>query len=524
MNNRRFRQNDLGPMKSSVAAERATATKLLAIVRPAIEHLAACQKEATANADLLDYFLFGARRMELIGQRTLDRLDAASAYATAYEGALEEAAPFLTKAEELMRRNRDAHEALGKRFAELWRAVVKRYDAMATRLAAIRKGAEAGKPLPSPGEVGLGIVELGVRRTRPHKVVQQPLTPDAPWVEKAATHRIGLVVSAGSADRFDLPVELDLRLPDSLAKSRMRAVRADAQPPSDILAQLNRAGKAGQTRLVMMLGGALPKGKSASIHVYLGLPMDEPGPPPPGAAMTRDAPKGAKWLENDKLRLLLGPEGAHLYRWEVKALGSRDLTTPGETNWSGFADCGGIHRSSTNKLECTGHGPALIRYVCTDEHGLVKTVSLWGGASWVEVTVNSPLWYFWALDNPKNFAADGPTPGRYLFSTGASGGVGKEADGVKAQAKARGAHWGVKFIPGKLALGMITPEVKALHVIAPGAGAGGVGIEGRATASHFVIYGGQLKGEPGDLMNRLQRTLDFRNPPEVTLYALQGRP
>ena len=539
MNNRRFWQDDLASLRTSAIMEAAAARKLLAIVQPAIEHLAACRKDATANAHLLDYFLFGARRMGLIGQRTLDRLAACTAYQAAYEGPLEQAGPLLTKAGELMERNRGAHEALGKRFAELWRrenkpyaldwtmrryeSVVARYRKRATRLDTIHRAVAAGKPVPSPGDVGLGIVELGVRRTRPHKVVQQPMAPNAPWAEPKATHRIALVVSAGKADRFDLPVELDLRLPDGLAKSRMRVIRTDGELPADVLAQLERADKPGQARLVMMLSGALTRGKSATIHVYLGLPMDEPGPPPPGAALTRDAPKGAKWLENDKLRLLLGPEGAHLYRWEVKALGNRDLTMPGETSYFGFADAGGSHRGSANKLVCSAHGPALVRYVCTDEHGLVKTVSLWGGASWAEITLNTPLWYFWALDHPPNFAADGPTPGRFLFSTGAKGEVGRQADGVKAQVKAPGAHWGIKFVPGKLALGMVTPEAKPVHVVAPGGGAGGVGIEGGA-ASHFVIYGGALTEKPEDVMNRLQRTLDFGNPPEVTLYAIQVRP
>ena len=51
-----------------------------------------------------------------------------------------------------------------------------------------------------------------------------------------------------------------------------------------------------------------------------------------------------KWIENDRVRLLLGPEGGHVYRWEVKALDNRDLTMPGETGWAGFADTGGDHR------------------------------------------------------------------------------------------------------------------------------------------------------------------------------------
>jgi len=324
-------------------------------------------------------------------------------------------------------------------------------------------------------------------------------------------------------DRFDQPVELELPLSFAHQASAMRAWLVPANgAPRQLLAQFDSSGKKGRARLAFLLDGPLLKGSQAVVHVYMaaeGLStkrLDD-------TARTAEGPKAMKWLENDKLRLLLGPEGAHIYRWEVKALGNRDLAMPGETSWSGFADCGGQHRSARNELKWLARGPALVRYVCTDEHGLAKTISLWGGASWAEVTLNSPLRYFWAFDNPDNFAADGPTPGQYLFSTGAKGAIGKKADGVAAQVKARGAYWGVKLIPGKLALGMITPDVKALHVIAPGAGAGGVGIEGRVTASHFVIYGGQLEGEPGDLMNRLQRTLDFRDPPEVTLHRMQAR-
>jgi len=539
MRNSRFWQNDLGPLKTSAALEKATARRLLEIVRPAIAHLEACRNQATANAELLDAFLFGARRMELIGQRMLDRIEVIALYAAACEAPPADAASLLARAEAIVRRDRDAHETLGRQWAALWarenkphalgrvmgryKAIVSRYEALARRLAAIRNDAEAGKPLPSPKEVGLALVELGVRRTRPGKVIHQPLMPDAPWLDAAATHRVGLVVAAGKADRFDLPVELDIRLPPNLPSRRVRAFRIGGGKPVELLAQLNRAERAGYGRLVLILGGKLAKGETATLHVCLGLPMDEPGPPPPRAALTSGGLKGMKWLENDKVRLLLGPEGAHIYRWEIKALGNRDVTSPGETGWAGFADTGGVHRGSPNVLKCVASGPALVRYVCTDGRGLVKTISLFGGVSWVEVTLNSAVNYFWALDDPKNFAADGPTPGQYLFSTGAGGAVGKHADGVRAQVKAGGAYWGVKFIPGKWALGMATPETATRHVVAPGAGAGGVGIEGGRGASHFVIYAGTLAGSPAELMNRLARTLDFRNQPEITLHALQAR-
>jgi len=539
MHNGRFWQDDLGAMKTSMAVEVANAGRLWELVRPAIEHLKACKKEATANAELLDAFLFGARRMEFMAMRVAHRREMASYYATACEERGDDALWLLEKVEGITLRQRDTYESLGTEFAELWmrenrpyaldwtmgryKAAVARYDALAKRLAAIRKDAEGGKPLPAPSQVGLGILELGVRKTRADKVIQEPLKPDAPWLDKSATHRLGLVVSAGKSDRADLPVELDIRVPANLPSRRVRVFRTDGEKPAELLAQLDPSDKPGQARLVFLLDSALEKGRQATLHIYLGLPMDEPGPPPPRAALTSPAPKGMKWLENDKVKLLLGPEGAHIYRWEIKALGNRDVTMPGETGWAGFGDVGGEHRSAKNELKCVASGPALVCYVCTDEHGLTRTISLFAGASWAEVTLNSPVGYFWAFDDPKNFAADGPTPGQYIFSNGATGPVGKEADGVSAQVHAGGAHWGVKFLPDKWLLGMLTPEVATTHVVAPGAGAGGVGIERGGGASHFVIYAGALDGKPADLMSRLQRTLDFRTPPEITLYALQAR-
>jgi len=173
MHNSRFWQPDFPP-PGDVATARASATKLLQLVRPAIEHLEACKRGATANADLLDCFLLGAKRMELIGQRMLDGLQVAEVYTEAHQLAgkdKEKALSLLAKAEKLVRTNRDAHEALGQEFSRLWLAeskpyaldwtmrryadMVKRYDDLAGRLADARKKAEAGDPLPRPEELGL---------------------------------------------------------------------------------------------------------------------------------------------------------------------------------------------------------------------------------------------------------------------------------------------------------------------------------------------------------------------------------
>jgi hypothetical protein len=395
-----------------------------------------------------------------------------------------------------------------------------RHDQLARRLAEARRDLDAGKPLPPPEEMGLAIGSSG-RRTRP-RLSREPLSPAPAWAEPAATHRLAVRVGAGAAERFDLPLELDVALPGGLAAKPVRAyVSVEGAAPREILAQVDPSDGPGRARLAMILPGALPKGAQAVVHVYLGLPG--PPPPLPGAVSTQDGANGSKWIENDKVRLLLGREGGHVYRWEVKALGGRDLTMPGETGWAGFSDIAQGHRDTPHELACAARGPALVRYVCSDSAGLVKTVSLFGGVSWMEVVLEEPVGHYWDFDDPKNFAADGPAPGTYRFSGGATGPVGREADGVPAQVKAPDSRWGVKYNAQGLALGLVTPETAARHLVAPGAGAGGVGIEGSAPAGHFVTFGGLLPGEPADTMRRLQETLDFRNPPEVVLHAVEVR-
>jgi len=536
MHNSRFWDNDFVPQRT-VAMVRPTAERLLAAVRPAIQHLEACRKEATVNAELLDGFLLGARRMELIGQRMLDGLEATLLYHKACGATPQEAAPMLTKIEQLVRKNRDAHEALGREFQQLWlreakpyaldwtmrryAGVVKYYDELAGRLARARGQAASGRVLPTPEEIGLALPESFARRASPRQTVQAPLEPKLPWAEPSASHRLGIVVRAGSAERIDLPIELDLALPQGLETKPVRAFWLTGDQPKEILAQLDPSEKPRSTRLTLVIPGPIAKNSEAKLHVYFGLASVPK--PLPEAAVTRDAPHGMKWLENDKVRLLLGPEGAHVYRWEVKALANRDLTMPGETSWFGFSDLAGQSRSAVNQLTCVARGPALVRYRCTEPSGLIKYVGLFGGATWMEVVLSEATGHYWDFDDPKNFAADGPTPGTYLFSNGTTGAVGKQADGVAAQVEAAGTYWAIKFNKQNLALGLITPEVAALHHVAPGSGAGGVGIEGSPEANHFITFAGVLPGEPSQTMTRLCQTLNFKNQPAIVLYAIQAR-
>jgi hypothetical protein len=401
-------------------------------------------------------------------------------------------------------------------------ATVKGYDDLLARLADARKAAAAGRPLPRPESLGLAIPDAFGRRTRPHQVDPSPLDPAVAWADPGATHRLGLVVRAGSADRGDLPVEVEAAVPERVAAKPLRAfLLRPSGPAKELLVQLDPSDQPGRKRLVLLIPGLLPKGSQARIHVYLGLP-NRPQPLA-HAVSTKEAPKGMKWIENDKVRLLLGPEGGHVYRWEVKALAGRDLTEPGETDWAGFCDLAMDFRSAPNKLACLARGPALVRWQASDPSGMVKTISLYGGTSWIEVLLNEPVSHYWDFDNPKNFAADGPTPGTYLFSNGQTGPVGRQADGVPAQVKVPNVSWGLKFNKEKLALGLATPEVAAYHHLAPGSGAGGVGIEQSPLVNHFVTFAGLLESPPGETMARLSQTLDLRNPPEVVLHAVQAR-
>jgi hypothetical protein len=168
--NYRFWRKDFCPTDSD-GLIRAEADSYINIARPAIEELEACRRQATVNRDILDAFLLGARRIELIGQRRLDGLQTAGLYAQAYKADDKNALSLLTKAEKLVRKNRDAHEELGKEFKRIWLAEskpyaldwtmqrytdkVKWYDDLGVRLAKARQAALAGKPLPSAEEVGL---------------------------------------------------------------------------------------------------------------------------------------------------------------------------------------------------------------------------------------------------------------------------------------------------------------------------------------------------------------------------------
>ena len=172
MPNHLFWQKDFRPAEGP-AEIRAAANSMLEVVRPAIEDLETCKRQAVANRDLLGVFLLGARRIERMAQRRLDGLETAQLYAKACKAGRKEAAQLLTRAEKLVRENRDAHRALGEEFQRIWLSeskpyaldwtmkrygeTVKEYEDFAERIARIRQDAAEGKALPSPEDAGLAL-------------------------------------------------------------------------------------------------------------------------------------------------------------------------------------------------------------------------------------------------------------------------------------------------------------------------------------------------------------------------------
>ncbi len=537
MLDRRFWKIESGKLPIDERSARKRAESLLEIVRPALAHLREAKAQARVNADWLDYFIFGAERMALMATRVLDYLDAARAYEAAGQ-AVPPSKSALQRAERLVRKIRDDHASLKRQYIALWHrenkpyaldwvtrrfdGTIGRYDKMLAALQAAAKALQEKRALPDASDVGLKLVELGARQTRPTKVLARALAPQAPWAEAAFKKRVGLVLRSGDADRLDQPVEVTL--PGSVdAKGVVRLVELDADATSQkpLICQLHDVGD--RRRLVFIAHGKTPKNGERRFLLYCDGTSQPGGVQDAGAVRCTDGPGGAKWIENEHYRLLVGPEGGHIYRWEVKALDNRDVTHPGGTGWSGFADVGGEHRRSKNRIEVLAGGPAMVRLKCTDQTGLEKTISAYAHLPWIEVTLNSGVDYFWCFTDTRLMAADSPTPGSVLFSDGTTGKVKKLTSSADCQVSRPKVHWAAKFVQDGPMIALITPELATRHVVGPGGGMGGVGIERSTLAGHVVIYAGRCPESVKTTLDGLRATLNYGKQPTVDVCAIQQR-
>jgi len=529
-----------GPTERAVMVDRAQGEAQLAAAEPArkrlqeaIGHLDACARGASANADLVAYFRHGVRRLGLIDRREEDALWSGLCYCSALDGEIAPAAA-LWEIEGRQRAARRAHAQSRDEFVRLWRAinrpyalewslagydrVLASYDAMLAKLESARRAAERTGELPPAEDLGFAVDIAPSPRLSPAHTVPEPMRPDSPWTVAGASNRVGLSVHVTGAGATPLPVEVELDLPPDLARGPVRALLATgADGTTDVPAQLGPGQRQGRVRLALVLPPDTRAG-DVTLWAYFGAPAPSPLP----GAVTLSRADGEVWLENDRVRVMIGSEGAHIYRWEAKALGGRDVTLAGETGYAGFSD-ENVYRGVPHGLYPAATGPALARCYASTPDGLVKTFSLYAGASWVEVTFSRPVTYYWDFEDPALFQPGEPGGARFIFENGAEGPAPTPPGDVSQQVSAEGVHWGGKYVPCGLLLAVLTPDDATRLVVGPGAGAGGVGIERAAPVSHFVTYCDVPDSAPATVLSGLVGALRLDALPEVTAYGIESR-
>ncbi|MHB1000145.1 MAG: beta-N-acetylhexosaminidase [Armatimonadota bacterium] len=536
----RFWRFDDGHLPVNKESARAQAKALLEIVEPAIQHLQAAKKDARVNADLLDYFIFGAERMKLMATRQIDFLAAAKIYEAAWYNANDK-----DKAERLAVRAKDAikvirmqHASMKYRYIALWNrenkpyaldratgrfdTMIKRYDDILDAMTQSIDKLKKDGVLLSPKEIGLDVVEQGVRSTKAEKRTGDESSAAAPWENAAFKSRIGITVGSSDAARLDQPIELDIPLKAGIPDFfKLYEVDSTSGKQTSVPCQTGKGD--GGRRIYFIVKGDMPAKISRSFLLYF-----DPDASVADVSATRGVSlKNGKdsfvWVENDQIRLLLGAEGAHIYRWEIKALDNLDITHPGETDWSGFADNFMPYRNLPNKMEVLANGDVLVRVKCTDSTGMEKTFSVWAGVPWVEVTYNAPCNWISCYDDISIMGARSRTPGTFLFSDGFTGQIKPDGVSTTSQVARDNTYWSAKYVPDGVLLALVTPEVQARHASGPGGGMGGVMLEGGPASAHFVIYGSKCPGSVAETLNKVQASLDLRNQPAVTISGVSNR-
>ena len=541
--NGRFWERDFILRQTHSAVEK-KAQQILELAQRAVRSLETVKAQATVNADLLDSFLFGAKRMELISVRMIDGLEASRRYTAASALDLTDPAQKKTAIDELeavtkiIDKNRQSHNACKREFVRIWNIeskpfsldhVTRRYDDLDAWFGELQQKVQEVQKTVSEGgidtlpDIGLA-AGLPARKTSPSRVLTQKLSPETPWANPHALMRLGLTIEAGNVDRITFPVELDVNLPELCVGKNVEAfvIGEGNNAPQRIPAQLDSAlhfqnpnsQNPNRQRLTLLLPG-LKKERTANVYVYFGLDNADTSSPSVSAS---DGENGMKVMTNDLVQIYLGSEGGHAYKWLVKDGGNLDMTDPGDSDYHGFSDHGFADRSQRFDLVCMNNGPAMMRYGCFFEEELVKTLTVYADLPVMEVMTADPTDYYWNFDDPDLFAADGQTPGSFLFSNGKTGSTPSKESNL--QTGEQGVFWAIKTNGQGLAHGMVTPEAPSRFVIGPGGGMGGVGIQGSNARSHFVTFAGRLvKDLSAGTMEAIQNTYNLKNQPAVIQYA-----
>lgn len=517
-------------------------TDLCMKTEEAITLLKEAKPEAQLDAEDLDYLIFAARRLHTIGRGRYLMTWAARKYTEAM-AAFPDVTPAtqaldfaVSSADELAATVRD----LRSEYERLWllenrpwwlQEMRAKYDSLlgdltayADRLRAAKQElVETGVP-PDPAGLGLGLLETSRRALTPVPSGEALLPADAPWWDAAWPYCLPLKVEMGEGARTDYPLEVRLsfgdRQPDPTSVRVVEYLADGTLRP--LPTQYDPAGEnAGSVTFV--LTGTTPSRGTRLFGIYFDVAGSPPKPAQDLPMLTVTREGDSYWVENDRYRVLVGPHGAHVFEWYVKALDNLEITHPGRHGWAGFADSGGVDRDAPFDIVVEASGPLMARLRATSSAaGSEKLFTFYAGEPYVEVMLARPVSFQWDYDNVDNFAADRGNPGRALFSNGHSEPVCRAEETIHAVA--RDVYWGAKVRDDGFVLANITPDVKATHMTGPGGGWGGVGIEASVPAAHFVTFADKVTGDPTETLNAVQQRLDTRNPPRAWIGRLIERP
>ncbi|MHC4442670.1 MAG: glycoside hydrolase family 20 zincin-like fold domain-containing protein [Planctomycetota bacterium] len=179
MRSRRFWREALNLEANSHETAIKRARALLEVIDPALEFLSQAQEQARVNADLLDYFIFGAERMRLMASRTIDVLDTTQTYERAVLSASRPrtAISLLRQVKTKLQKVRSQHEGLKHKYIELWNrenkpyaldrvtqrfdTVLGRYGAVIMKLQQIIKNLQGNEKWTPDKETTTEILKLG---------------------------------------------------------------------------------------------------------------------------------------------------------------------------------------------------------------------------------------------------------------------------------------------------------------------------------------------------------------------------
>lgn len=533
--NSRFWKIDNGDLPVSREVAWRQANDLLNAIDPAIKELNEARKNAKVNEDILDCFIFAAERVRVMAQRQVSFLDAAKIYQYGYNSIddKEKAAMLVGSTVDTIRGIRDQHEALRDQYKELWNrenrpyyldvilarydGLINQYDNILSKLIASLHQLKMNGALPAPKEVGLAVIERGLRHTKPKLLPEESSAKysNLTWADNAFGKRVGIVVNSGNVNRTDLPIEINL--PSGVGSEGLyRLYDQTDNGCTSIPMQVSVID--GVNRLFFVINGSIPADTTRVFMLYY-MPTSPTADISMGKGVSVHKESDDRiWVENENIRLLIGSEGGHIYRWEIKALNNLDITTPGESDWAGFADNYWAHRNLMNRLEIVADGNVMARIRCIDPSGLEKTITVWRNTNWVEIMHNVPCNMFACYDDINIMGTTSEKVGTALFSDGYTERIRPYSNTTSCQIIRDGVRWSAKYNDDIL-FALITPEIAMKHIVGPGGGMGGLIVEGGPENAHFIIYGGVRPPSVDQTLDDIAATLDLTNQPDVYITA-----